>query len=950
MHELTAERSLDLFVLFSSVSATVGTAGQGNYAAANAYLDALVRLRLAEGLPAVGIAWGPWAGIGMAGGLSDAARRAWARHGVAELGAEDGARVLRRLLSSEGVVAVYPTAAAASARPEAVADADEKNMESPRDPAELLELVRGHAMTALGRTATVSDRTPLRDLGLDSMMAVELRNALSAELGVRLPATLLFDHPTVAAVSEEIARRGARSARNGGDPRRAAREQAEQRPVTRTSEQLTSSVYPTEPPATPSNYNVLQLTEREPGATPEDYADAIAIIGMGCRYPGDVGGPADLWHLLTTETDAVTEVPAHRWDADAYFDPDPDAEGKTYTRWGGFVDGVEEFDAGFFDISVGEARMLDPQQRLLLETSWEALEHAGYPASRLEGSRTGVFVGLMSNDYAERMARADLAPNAWFGTGNLSSVASGRLSYFFGANGPSLTVDTACSSSLVTVHTAVRSLRSGECDLALAGGATVVLTPSLDIYFARARGLAADGRCKSFDARADGVVWSDGAGVLVLKRLADARRDGDRVLGLVRGSAVNSDGRSQGLSAPNGPAQERVVRAALADAAVEAAEIDYVETHGTGTALGDPIEVNALASVLGDGRTEAAPLWIGSVKSNLGHTQAAAGIANIIKVIESMRHERIPASLHFRSGNPHIDWDSVAVRVVAEERSWRRSGRPRRAGVSAFGISGTNAHVVIEEAPPVLEAHPVDHSGPHLLVLSAKSADALRELAARYRDFVAAHPEIGLADVCVGRAGSYAFRRAGCDHVRYGGTGARGARQRRLRDDRERVGRRSGRVGCRGRPGPPVCEWSRDRLGRGLFRSIAASCGPADLPVPAQKALARARVAAGCRTVVAHPADRPGDVRRTPAARRADRTCGMAVHSAQRHRRRVARNVGRHAAAAGDAVRGHHRRIGAGHARSRLGRIRCAIRPRRRHVDRGRETRCRRSSFVRSTR
>ncbi|WP_330230225.1 SDR family NAD(P)-dependent oxidoreductase [Nocardia sp. NBC_00508] len=752
LHELTAERSLDLFVLFSSVSATVGTAGQGNYAAANAYLDALVRLRLAEGLPAVGIAWGPWAGIGMAGGLSDAARRAWARHGVAELGAEDGARVLRRLLSSEGVVAVYPTAAAASARPEAVADADEKNMESPRDPAELLELVRGHAMTALGRTATVSDRTPLRDLGLDSMMAVELRNALSAELGVRLPATLLFDHPTVAAVSEEIARRGARSARNGGDPRRAAREQAEQRPVTRTSEQLTSSVYPTEPPATPSNYNVLQLTEREPGATPEDYADAIAIIGMGCRYPGDVGGPADLWHLLTTETDAVTEVPAHRWDADAYFDPDPDAEGKTYTRWGGFVDGVEEFDAGFFDISVGEARMLDPQQRLLLETSWEALEHAGYPASRLEGSRTGVFVGLMSNDYAERMARADLAPNAWFGTGNLSSVASGRLSYFFGANGPSLTVDTACSSSLVTVHTAVRSLRSGECDLALAGGATVVLTPSLDIYFARARGLAADGRCKSFDARADGVVWSDGAGVLVLKRLADARRDGDRVLGLVRGSAVNSDGRSQGLSAPNGPAQERVVRAALADAAVEAAEIDYVETHGTGTALGDPIEVNALASVLGDGRTEAAPLWIGSVKSNLGHTQAAAGIANIIKVIESMRHERIPASLHFRSGNPHIDWDSVAVRVVAEERSWRRSGRPRRAGVSAFGISGTNAHVVIEEAPPVLEAHPVDHSGPHLLVLSAKSADALRELAARYRDFVAAHPEIGLADVCASAA------------------------------------------------------------------------------------------------------------------------------------------------------------------------------------------------------
>ncbi|MFE7740875.1 SDR family NAD(P)-dependent oxidoreductase [Nocardia sp. NPDC057455] len=746
LHELTAGRSLDLFVLFSSVSAVVGTAGQGNYAAANAYLDALARLRAAQGLPAVSIAWGPWADTGMAGGLSETARRAWVRHGVAELAAEDGARALRALLSAEGVVAVFPAVTDVSAEPEAITEVDARDVRDPHDPAELLELVRTHAMTALGRTTSVSDRTPLRELGLDSMMAVELRNALSADLGVRLPATLLFDHPTVAAVSEEIARLGAKSA-----PGPTAREQAAQRPTTRTSEQLTTPVYPPELSVTPNTSNVAQLTDRETAAVADDYADAIAVIGMGCRYP-DVGGPADLWRLLTTETDAVTEVPAQRWDVDAFFDPDPDAEGKTYTRWGGFVDGVEDFDAGFFGISVGEARMLDPQQRLLLETSWEALEHAGYPASRLEGSRTGVFVGLMSNDYAERMARADVAPDAWFGTGNLSSVASGRLSYFLGANGPSLTIDTACSSSLVTVHTAVRSLRSGECDLALAGGATVVLTPSLDIYFARARGLAADGRCKSFDARADGVVWSDGAGMLVLKRLADAQRDGDRVLALVRGSAVNSDGRSQGLSAPNGPAQERVIRAALADASVEAGDIEYVETHGTGTALGDPIEVNALASVLGEGRTETAPLWIGSVKSNLGHTQAAAGIANIIKVIESMRHERIPASLHFRSGNPHIDWDSIAVRVVAEQRPWQRSRRPRRAGVSAFGISGTNAHVVIEEAPWTSEAGAADDSGPHLLVLSAKSADALRELAARYRALLAARPETASADLCASAA------------------------------------------------------------------------------------------------------------------------------------------------------------------------------------------------------
>ncbi|MEU2038945.1 SDR family NAD(P)-dependent oxidoreductase [Nocardia niwae] len=746
LHELTADRSLELFVLFSSVSAVVGTAGQGNYAAANAYLDALARLRAARGLPAVSIAWGPWASTGMAEGLGDAARRAWAGHGVSELAVEDGARALRSLLAAEGVVAVFPAAAAVPAKAEAITQLDAREARHPQEPAELLEIVRTHAMTALGRTTAISDRAPLRELGLDSMMAVELRDALSADLGVRLPATLLFDHPTVAAVSEEVARISAKAAR------RTAREQAERRPITRISEQLTTPVYPTELPVTPSTPNVSQLTAGENGAAPDAYADAIAIIGMGCRYPGAVRGPADLWHLLDTETDAVTEVPAHRWDADAFFDPDPDAEGKTYTRWGGFIDGVEDFDAGFFGISVGEARMLDPQQRLLLETAWEALEHAGYPVGRLEGSRTGVFVGLMSNDYAERMARADIAPDAWFGTGNLSSVASGRLSYFLGANGPSLTIDTACSSSLVTVHTAVRSLRSGECDLALAGGATVVLTPSLDIYFARARGLAADGRCKSFDARADGVVWSDGAGMLVLKRLADARRDGDRVLGLVRGSAVNSDGRSQGLSAPNGPAQERVIRAALTDAALEAQDVDYVETHGTGTALGDPIEVNALASVLGESRTEATPLWIGSVKSNLGHTQAAAGIANIIKVIEALRHERIPASLHFRSGNPHIDWDSVAVRVVAEQRPWPRAQRPRRAGVSAFGISGTNAHVVLEEAPPTSDSEAADDAGPHLLVLSAKSADALRALAARYRDLLAARPQTALVDLCASAA------------------------------------------------------------------------------------------------------------------------------------------------------------------------------------------------------
>ncbi|WP_433684725.1 SDR family NAD(P)-dependent oxidoreductase [Nocardia sp. CA-119907] len=733
LHELSVAHELELFVLFSSASAAIGTAGQANYAAANAYLDGLAQHRRASGLPALSIQWGPWADTGMAQGLGVGARRAWRRHGVAELDAATGSAILRPLLAADGVVAVYPTATT-EFDDETGQNADTMHPDEPMvDPErDVVALVRVHATAALGRTTPVPDRTPLRDLGLDSMMAVDLRNSLSAELGVRLPATLLFDYPTVRAVADEIARRAAGSMPAPVQPR----------PET-TAPRRNESATPRSAASTPAG---AESTASKRSA--DDLDDAIAIVGMGCRFPGGVHGPADLWRLVTDETDAVSEVPFGRWDVDAYFDPDPDAEGKTYTRWGGFVDDVEDFDAGFFDISAGEARMLDPQQRLLLETSWEALEHAGTPAHRLDGSRTGVFVGLMSHDYAERMARADMAPDAWFGTGTLGSVASGRLSYFLGATGPSLTVDTACSSSLVTVHLAVQSLRRGECDLALACGATVVLTPSLDIYFARARGLAADGRCKSFDDRADGVVWSDGAGTLVLKRYADARRDGDRVLALIRGTAVNSDGRSQGLSAPNGPAQERLLRAALADAALSGHDIDYVEAHGTGTRLGDPIEVNALSAVLARGRSVERPLWIGAVKSNLGHTQAAAGIANIVKVVESMRHGRIPATLHFRSGNSHIDWDTAGVRVVAAAREWPRTGEPRRAGVSAFGISGTNAHILLEEAPPEAVPDPAGAGGRHVLALSAKSAAALRGLASRYRDFVAAAADVDAHDLC----------------------------------------------------------------------------------------------------------------------------------------------------------------------------------------------------------
>src|SRR6266542_4432464 len=484
-------------------------------------------------------------------------------------------------------------------------------------------------------------------------------------------------------------------------------------------------------------------------AQPEEEA-AIAIVGIGCRYPGGIVDVETFWRVLDEGIDAVTEVPRERWDIDAFYDPDPAAPGKMTTRRGGFLAEIDRFDAEFFGISPREAVSLDPQQRLLLETSWEALEHAGIAAERLEGSGTGVFVGLMSHEYgtygtlAGGLERLD----GYVGTGSLASVASGRISYVLGLQGPSMTVDTACSSSLLATHLACQSLRQGECSLALAGGVTLMLTPGLFVEFSRLRGLAADGRCKTFSASADGTGWSEGCGMVVLERLSDARRNGHRVLAVIRGSAVNQDGRSNGLTAPNGPAQEAVIRRALAQAGVQPSEVQYVECHGTGTPLGDPIEVQALGHVLGEGRQPERPVVIGSIKSNLGHTQAAAGAAGVMKVVLALAHERIPKSLHFDAPNPHIPWDELPVTVAAEPVEWRRNGTRRIAGVSSFGVSGTNAHVVIEEAP-VEERAPAATAaaGPALVVLSGKSEAAREEAAVRLRAHLEAHPEQTLAEV-----------------------------------------------------------------------------------------------------------------------------------------------------------------------------------------------------------
>ncbi len=480
--------------------------------------------------------------------------------------------------------------------------------------------------------------------------------------------------------------------------------------------------------------------------------EPIAIVGMGCRFPGGANDPESFWQILHNGIDTIKEVPSSRWDLDAYYDPDPETLGKMYTREGGFLDAkVDEFDAEFFGLAPREAVIMDPQQRLLLEVSWEALENAGVAVDQLAGSQTGVFVGINTADYSQLQmkVRDPNNLNAYFFTGNTASVAAGRLSYLLGLQGPSIALDTACSSSLVTIHLACQSLRTGECRMALAGGVNLMLSEEGPIILSRMRALAVDGRCKTFDAAADGYGRGEGCAFVVLKRLSDAIADNDNILALIRGSAINHDGRSSGLTVPNGIAQQKVIRAALANAKIEPNQIDYVEVHGTGTSLGDPIEVEALAKILSDGHSQERPLMLGSVKTNIGHLEAAAGIASLVKVVLAMQHQEIPPHLHFQTPNPAISWPDLPLMIPTEATSWQTEAEQRRlAGISSFGMSGTNAHVVLEEAPEV-KLPPKEVERPiHLLTLSAKSEGALTELTERVTEYLKINESESLSDIC----------------------------------------------------------------------------------------------------------------------------------------------------------------------------------------------------------
>jgi acyl transferase domain-containing protein/acyl carrier protein len=759
--DMRQDMKLDFFLSTSSISSVWGSAGQSAYSAANAFLDGLSWRLREQGVRGLSVNFGPWS----AGMADEHARAQLDRRGVRTLPPADALAGMADLMAAsssqetaqgtaQGVVAridwarflpVYlqagqrsfltelarevpesvPSAADSSATPRLVEQLTLAPVQQRKKL--VLEYLR-NAVAEVTRidAAEIREEAGFFDLGMDSLMAVELRRRLERAVGRELPATLAMDYPGLTDVADFLL----------GDVL-GLTEQSDAKPAVRPPSMTTTSV-----------------------------DEPIAIVAVACRFPGSPD-PEAYWELLSGGVDAIREIPDDRFDIDEFYDPDQATPGKIYTRCGGYLEEIGGFDPEFFGISPREALWMDPQQRLMLEIAWEGLERAGYSPAALRGSRSGVFVGVAANEYSQLLSSDSFDTiEAHFITGNALNAISGRVAFALGLEGPAVAVDTACSSSLVAVHQACQALHSGDCDLALAGGVNVLLSPTSIIAASRARMLSPDGRCKTFDAAADGYVRSEGCGILVLKRLSDAQRDGDRIRAVIRGSAVNQDGASSGLTVPNGGAQQRLINAALARAGINGGDVDYLEAHGTGTALGDPIEVQAAAAVYGAGRDPNRPLLMGSVKTNIGHLESAAGIAGLVKVVLSLEHEMLPQNLHFDNPSPHIPWDSLAVRVVDAPMTWQTNGRPRRAGVSSFGFTGTNAHVLIEEAPPppaTTDDHgeyPADdvaadakHAAPQhetvsVLSLSARSSQGLAALARRYKDWLDANPEADIADVC----------------------------------------------------------------------------------------------------------------------------------------------------------------------------------------------------------
>ncbi|MFT4977900.1 MAG: acyl transferase domain-containing protein/acyl carrier protein, partial [Myxococcota bacterium] len=720
LHRATSTADLDAFWMVSSIAGPLGAAGQGAYAAANAALDRLAEARRAQGLPALSVSWGPWSGSGMAARASAAARARLKQRGLQDLSPAQATQTLEAARASglAHVLAVdLDLAAMRRSLPlvpsvwRALLPADRPAPQTasptqPRSRGPMIDVVRAEVarVFSLADPRSVALDRPLDELGLDSLSAVELRNGLAERLGLTLSATLAYDYPTIRRLSAFL-----------GD------EQA------------------------PSLEG-----EREAAHTSDD---DVVIIGMACRLPGATT-PEQLWQMLCDQVDATGPVPTDRWDAASLYDPEPGQPGRSVSRRGGFLADVAGFDRDLFGLSPRDALTADPQLRLVLESTWEALERAGIDPRSLEGSATGVFLGLMTYEYRELLISGPESLDGRISAGNGGSVEAGRVSYLLGLQGPSIALDTACSSSLVALHLAAQSLRTRESDIALVGGATVLANPTLFLEFSAMRALAPDGRCKTFSADADGVAWAEGCGMLVLKRRADALRDGHRILAVVRGTAVNQDGRSQGLFAPSGPAQQAVIRRALTAADVEPASVSYLEVHGTGTALGDPIEVQAAAAVYGAQRPPDRPLLMSALKSNIGHTLAAAGVAGIIKATLALQHRMVPASLHAGTLNPRLAWDTLPVKVAYETTPLPLG--PIRAAVSAFGVGGTNAHVILErgESP---QSQPAEAGvSDAMVVLSANTPQALRQSAEALAAHLTQNPALSLDEVAytlsVGRA------------------------------------------------------------------------------------------------------------------------------------------------------------------------------------------------------